>query len=66
MVDMEQWVMTARRSDLDVIERVCEESVTDPAGRGVRVDRFTDGGTDVYLSADVPYGQIHEHVGLTR
>lgn len=65
-MDINQWVTTARGIDLDVIERVCEEAITDPQGRGVRVDRFTDRGTDVYLSADVPYGQIHEHTGLAR
>lgn len=65
-MDIEQWVRTARGIDLDVIERACEGSISDPQGRGVRVDRFTDGGTDVYLSADVPFGQIHEHTGLPR
>lgn len=65
-MDIEKWVRTARGIDLDVIERACEESLTDPRGRGVRVDRFADGGTEVYLSADVPFGQIHERTGLSR
>ena len=65
-MDINQGVATARGIDLDVIERVCEEAITDPQGRGVRVDRFTDGGTDVYLSGDVPYGEIHEHTDLAR
>lgn len=44
----------------EVIERACEAALTDPSGRGVRVDRYED-HVEATLSADVPFGAIHEH-----
>lgn len=46
------------------IEEVCEASLVDPEGRGVLIQRgLAWRDFAVTLSADVPWGTIHERIG---
>ena len=45
--------------DPDLVDAYAE-SLFDPARRGVRIDRYVDRSV-IYLSADVPHKQVHEH-----
>lgn len=49
----------AIRQDNNVIETACEMSLLDEDCRGVLVDRISGA---VYLSHDVPFGEIHEYI----
>lgn len=40
------------------MERLCEQALTDPSGRGILVRRSLWDGETAELSADVPYGTI--------
>lgn len=63
-MEIDQWIMrriSGKSLDLGaLVEKACEAAITDPAGRGVRIDRHED-RIEVSLSVDVPYGQVHDH-----
>ena len=56
---IEQSFSERLRLEAEVVERACEAALADPASRGVRVDRYAD-RVEATLSADVPYGTVHE------
>lgn len=61
---VDQWIaqrVSEQMLDLGaLVDQACEAAVTDPAGRGVRIDRY-ENRVEVSLSAEVPYGQVHDH-----
>ena len=46
------------------LERMCERSLTDPAGRGVLVLGNLDGTYAMMLDESVPYGAVHSRKEL--
>lgn len=49
---------TGKEKEAAAFEVVCEQALTDPQGRGVRVDLWGEGSLAVQLTSDVPYGQV--------
>lgn len=59
-------IRAALREQADAMERLCEQSLTDPLGRGILVHTYSDltaytMHTEYTLSSTVPWATIHEH-----